>query len=137
MRIAALTAALLTHSSCAIHHYDQTTGLERIWGLGYMKMKTAPSNEGLQTVVHGTDVFGISIGKGKTQTYLTAGWHRLEYIDIFKDDVSISLEKPDSSFINFRVGSEPPIKAGGERLGATLGSEIQDETAEPKKNDGT
>lgn len=96
---------------CAVHYYDKKTGTEHIWGFGHMKMKISASNEGLQAVVHGTDVFGISIGKADNQTYFTAGWQRLEFIDVVKESTSVRLEYdlPKSSFVNFRVGSEYPF----------------------------
>lgn len=93
---------------CALHYFDEKTGTEHVWGIGYMKMKATKPNEGLQTVVHGTDVLGLSVGKADKQTYFTAGWHRLESIDILAESTSVRLEWPDSSFFNVRVGSEFP-----------------------------
>jgi len=75
-----------------------------------MKMKAAKPNEGLQAVVHGTNVFGISIGKADKHGYFTLGWQRLEFIDVLKESTSIRLEWPDNSFANVRVGSEFPLE---------------------------
>jgi hypothetical protein len=74
-----------------------------------MKMKSTKPNEGLQTVVHGTDVLGVSVGKADKHRYFTAGWHRLKFIDVLAESTSIRLEWPDSSFFNVRVGSEFPL----------------------------
>ena len=93
---------------CAIHYYEDKTGVEHIWGFGHMKMKAAKPNEGLQAVVHGTDLIGVSLGKADQHGYFTVGWQRLEYIDVLKESTSIRLEWPDSSFVNVRVGSEFP-----------------------------
>lgn len=93
---------------CALHYFDEKTGTEHVWGFGYMKMKTTKPNEGLQTVIHGTEVLGLSVGKADKQTYFTAGWNRLESIDILAESTSVRLEWPNSSFVNVRVGSDFP-----------------------------
>lgn len=71
--------ALLSFSlpGCAIHYFDPETGTEHLWGFGHMKVKVTPVNKGLQAVVRGTDVLGISVGSTDRQSYLTAGWHYL------------------------------------------------------------
>lgn len=97
-------------SGCALHYYEEKTGVEHIWGIGHMKMKAAKPNEGLQAVVHGTNVLGISVGKADKHGYLTFGWQRLEFIDVLKESTSIRLDWPDNSFANVRVGSEFPIE---------------------------
>lgn len=94
---------------CAIHYYDKDTGAEHIWGIGHMVMKADQPNEGLQAVIHGTDVVGISLGKADKHTYFTIGWHRLEFIDVLKESTSVRLEWPDSTFANVRVGSKFPV----------------------------
>ncbi len=100
-------------SGCAVHYYDTTTGIEHIWGVGHMKMKVAKPNEGLQAVVHGTDIVGVSLGKADKHGYFTVGWNRLQFIDILKESTSICLEWPNSSFGNVRVGSEFPLELDG------------------------
>jgi hypothetical protein len=100
---------ILVASGCAIHHYDQTTGTEHIWGFGHMKMKIAPPSEGLQAVVRGTDVLGISFGQDDRQTYLTAGWHRTQRLQVVAESTAIRYEWPDSNFSNVRIGSNFPL----------------------------
>lgn len=73
-----------------------------------MKMKLLEPSEGLQAVVHGTDVVGASIGKADKHGYFTIGWQRLEFIDVVRESTSIRLEWPTSDFINVRVGSNFP-----------------------------
>jgi hypothetical protein len=98
-------------SGCAIHYYDPETEAEHIWGIGHMKMKAAQPSEGLQAVVHGTDVLGVSIGKANKQGYFTVGWQRVEAIDVLKESTSIRLEWPNSDFVNVRVGSKFPLES--------------------------
>jgi len=95
-------------SGCAVHYFDQKTGTEHIWGFGHMKMKVAPEEEGLQAVVHGTDVLGVSMGSANQQAYLTLGWHRLQRLDIVTESTAVRLEWPNSDFVNIRVGSSFP-----------------------------
>jgi hypothetical protein len=101
---------MLAASGCALHHYDEATGTEHIWGFGHMKMKVAPSNEGLQAIVHGTDVLGLSLGIGGQQNYLTAGWHRTQLLDVVAESTAIRYEWPDSDFANVRIGSKFPFR---------------------------
>ncbi len=94
---------------CAVHYYEEDTGIEHIWGVGHMKMKASKPREGLQAVVYGADTLGVSVGKAAQHGYfLTAGWQRFEFIDILKEGVAIRLERPDSTFANVRVGSKFP-----------------------------
>lgn len=104
-----VVSLMLLAPGCAIHYYEEETGVEHIWGFGHMKMKAAKPNEGLQAVVHGTDVVGVGIGKADKHGYFTIGWQRLEFIQILKESTSVRLEWPDSTFGNVRVGSEFPI----------------------------
>lgn len=101
-----LLAVLL--NSCAVHYYDRETQTEHVWGIGHMMMKAAQPNEGLEAIVHGTDVVGISIGKTSRQRYFTIGWQRLQYIDVLKESTAVRLEWPDGTFGNVRVGSKHP-----------------------------
>jgi hypothetical protein len=105
---------MLAVPGCALHHYDKATGTEHIWGLGYMKMKVAPPREGLQAVVRGTDVFGLSLGIGEQQNYLTAGWHRTQRLDVVAESTAIRYEWPDSDFAKVRIGSKFPFQPASE-----------------------
>ena len=128
-------AIALSSSGCAIHYFDEDTGVEHVWGFGHMKMKVAAPNEGLQAILHGTDSFGLGIGKAHKHGYLTLGWHRLEFIDIHRESTSIRFEWPDSSFARVRVGSEFPKQYIDEALrNEALRNEAQD--AEPASEGG-
>ena len=111
LRRLAILFALAVVSGCAIHYYDKDTGVQHIWGFGHMTMKAAKPNEGLQAVVHGADLLGLSIGKADKHSFLTAGWQRLRFIEVLKQSTSIRLEWPDSSFLKVRVGSKFPVDA--------------------------
>ncbi len=95
-------------SGCAIHYFDPKTGTEHLWGFGHMKMKIGLPNEGLQAVVRGTDVLGISVGSTDRQSYLTAGWHHLQRLDVVTESTAVRFEWPNSDFACVRVGSEFP-----------------------------
>ena len=95
-------------SGCAVHYFDKKTGTEHIWGFGHMKMKVAPEEEGLQAIVRGTDVLGLSTGSADKQAYLTLGWHRIQRLDIVTESTAVRLEGPNSDFVNLRVGSKFP-----------------------------
>jgi hypothetical protein len=95
-------------SGCAVHYYDGNTQTEHLWGLGHMKMKYLEPNEGLQAVVHGTDVAGVSLGKADKHGYFTVGWHRIEFIDVVKESIAIRIEWPTNDFVNVRIGSRFP-----------------------------
>lgn len=122
-------------TGCALHYFDEQTGTEHVWGIGHMKMKATKPNEGLQTVVHGTDVLGLSVGKADKQSYFTVGWHRLEFIDILADSTSVRIEWPNSSFFNVRVGSEfpsdPRFSEGSRSQEAISGAKDKDKESRP------
>lgn len=103
---------ILASSGCALHHYDESTGTEHIWGFGHMKIKVPQYNEGLQAVVRGTDVLGLSLGIGEQQNYITAGWHRTQRLDVVAESTAIRYEWPDSDFAKVRIGSKFPFRPG-------------------------
>jgi len=103
-----LCLSCLMFTGCAIHYFDTKTGTEHIWGFGHMKMKAAPKEEGLQAIVRGTDVLGLSMGSADNQAYLTLGWHNIQRIDIVAESTAVRLEWPNSDFVNVRIGSEFP-----------------------------
>jgi hypothetical protein len=103
-----LGIALLT-TGCAVHYFDASTGTEHVWGIGHLKMKAAPPAEGVQAVVRGSDVFGLSVGRTDRQFHLTLGWNRLQRLDVVDDDVALRLEWPTSDFASVRVGSAFPF----------------------------
>ena len=99
---------LLLVSGCAMHYFDSKTGTEHIWGFGHMRMKAEPSTNTVRTVVKGTQLLGLNIGAGREEYYLSAGWDNRRNITVM-DNTSVSLEWPNNSFFNVRVGSEPPF----------------------------
>ena len=100
---------LLLQSGCAVHYYDPATETEHLWGFGHMKMRIVEPSEGLEAVVHGTDVLGVSLGKTIEHSYFTVGWHRVEFIDIRKESTAFRLERPGMGFGNVRVGYNFPL----------------------------
>lgn len=101
-------AALLVTAGCAIHHFDPATGTEHLWGIGHMKVKITPTNEGLQAVVRGVETIGLSFGRDDERSYVAFGWHNRQRVDILDDNTSVRLEWCGSDFVNVRVGSELP-----------------------------
>lgn len=99
---------VLLSGGCAIHYFDSETGTEHIWGFGHMQMKFSPSNEGVQAVVRGTDVLGLSIGSADQQVYFTAGWHRVQRLDVIAENTAVRLEWPSADFAEVRVGTAFP-----------------------------
>ncbi|MDX1973513.1 MAG: hypothetical protein SFY68_13360 [Candidatus Sumerlaeia bacterium] len=96
-------------TGCAVHYYEEETGVEHLIGFGHMKMKAIEPNEGVQGVVHGSESFGLSLGKANRQTFTTLGWQRMENVDIIQESTSIRIEYPSSSFYDVRIGSKFPI----------------------------
>ena len=100
--------AIALFYGCSLHYYDAQTQTEHMWGIGHMKMRLGEPNEGLQAVVHGTDVFGVSLGKADKHRYFTIGWQRLEFIDVVQENTAIRLEWPANDYLSVRVGSYFP-----------------------------
>jgi len=111
--LAGIVLAAWLCGGCAVHYFDAATGTDHIWGFGHLKMKVAPPAEGLQALVRGTDVFGVSAGRADQQFYLTVGWHRLQRLDVLAESTTLRLEWPGSDFALVRVGSHFPLAPGG------------------------
>ena len=93
---------------CAIHYYDEKTGTEHLLGIGHMKMKVPDAKEGVQAVMYGTETIGLAVGKTVSGHHISAGWHRIEQLDIVDENTSIRIERPKSSFFTIEVGTAPP-----------------------------
>lgn len=99
-------AALM--SGCAVHFYDQRNGVEHVWGMGHMRMKTIPQDESCGAVVSSVATMGVSVGVGPEDYYLTGGWDSRRRILLGSND-TVSLEWPRGTFFNVRVGATPPF----------------------------
>jgi hypothetical protein len=101
-------------SGCAIHYYDQKSGTEHVWGIGHMRMKAAPVAQGVESVVAGTSMAGLSLGAGREDYYLTAGWDYRRRI-VIGTNAAFALDWPNADFLNVRVGTNPPFITPGYR----------------------
>lgn len=110
----ALFAVPAVLSGCAVHYYDPATGTEHLWGLGHMRMKAAPVAQGLESVVAGTSSAGVSLGAGREDYYLTAGWDYRRRI-VIGTNAAFALDWPNADFFNVRVGTNPPYLTPGYR----------------------
>lgn len=104
----ALLCGLFFISGCALHYYDKKSGTEHLWGLGHMKMKAAPPNEGVQAVVKGTEMLGFHIGAGQEEYHIGLGWDYRRRI-VISSNATVRLEWPNGDFFNVRVGTAPPF----------------------------
>ncbi len=125
---------VLLNGGCAIHYFDSETGTEHLWGFGHMQMKVSPPTEGVQAVVRGTDVLGLSIGSADQQVYFTAGWHRVHRLDVIAESTAVRLEWPSADFAEVRVGTAFPGVPGSAWLNARP---VESTTGlEPKEEEG-
>lgn len=133
-RHALIALFVLLCGGCAIHYFDPETGTEHLWGFGHMKMKVSPPTEGVQAVVRGTDVLGLSIGSADQQVYLTAGWHRVQRLDVIAESTAVRLEWPSADFVEVRVGTAFPGVPGSAWVNA---KPVESTTEiEPKEEEG-
>ena len=95
-------------NGCAIHYYDPETGTEHLWGIGHMRMKVGEANEGVRTVVAGTDTLGMAAGSAAYDRYIALGWQRLSRLQVVGEDTAVRLDWPTSDLFSVRVGSDVP-----------------------------
>jgi len=93
---------------CAIHHFDQKTGTEHIWGFGHMKMKVAQPREEARAVVGQTETVGLAVGSIQESGFAVIGWQRLTRLMAIDANAAVRLEWPNSDLFNVRVGTQPP-----------------------------
>lgn len=91
-------------AGCAVHYYDQESGIEHLYGFGHMLMKTAQGENNQLAIVKGNSVFGFSTGMGQDGAELSAGWSEQRRIEILKPGAAIDLIWPTNNFANVRVG---------------------------------
>ena len=113
MRTSARTMPLLTFclailpAGCSIHHFDDKTGTEHIWGIGHMTMRVSEPNEGVRAVVGQVQTVGLSAGSVQETGFATIGWQRLTRLLAIDADTTIRFEWPDSDLLDVRVGTRP------------------------------
>ena len=129
--LAFLACAVLL-GGCAIQYYDSETGITHVWGLGHMRMKMSPPNEGLQAVVRATSILGLSMGRTRDRTYLTLGYDSEQQTDIVAEGTSVRLEWPVSDLFNLRAGSNWPASRSARTY---LNREAGSETPRSKDDD--
>jgi hypothetical protein len=99
---------LFTAGGCSIEYYDAHEGVEHVWGITHMAMKTGKADDGLKAVGHRTDIAGLSLGKGPDGYHLDLGWSSYQQIDIVDQNTQLCLAWPAGSFYQARVGSQFP-----------------------------
>jgi hypothetical protein len=95
-------------SGCAIHYYDETTGVEHLIGFGHMKMRVQEPNEGVRAVATETRTLGAAAGTTREGAQFSLGSHRSTRVSAVDENTSVTLARPRNGFINTRVGSLPP-----------------------------
>lgn len=95
-------------TGCAVRWYEKETGTEHIWGLAHMKMKVAPPNEGVQSIVTGVDTVGFNVGAGQDYYGISLGWDSRRRI-LVSSNAAVRFEWPSADFFTVRVGTKPPF----------------------------
>ncbi len=101
-------ASVMT-SGCAVQYYDKATQTEHLWGIGHMKMKVSPANEGVMAIVKSTEIVGASIMFGNDESHILLGWNNFTRLYITSESASVRLLWPSSDLFSVRVGSRPPF----------------------------
>ena len=95
-------------AGCAIHWYDEATGIEHILGFGHLRMKIAEPAEGVRAVVTGTETLGLALRADQQESYFLIGWQKLSRLRAIDEDTQIRFEWPTADLFDVRVGSEFP-----------------------------
>ena len=102
---AALTACLLIPlSACVVHHYDKETGVDRLFGFGYIKTRVSGVNEGLQLQARQVRVIGLGIDSGEEAYGVAVGYNEQTRVNIFTN-MAIRLEWSYRDLFGVRAGT--------------------------------
>ena len=110
IKLLALCYGLLFAPGCAVHYYDKKSGADHLWGIGHMKMRASPPNEGVQAVVKGIETLGLNLAAGREDYHIGLGWDYRRRI-VISSNSAVRLEWPNGNFFNIRVGTVPPFAA--------------------------
>jgi hypothetical protein len=106
---------MLLSAGCALHYYDRKSGTEHVWGIGHLRMKAAPVvGTNVESVISGASIAGVSLGVGREDYYLTAGWDYRRRV-VLGTNAALALEWPRADFYNLRIGTNPPFLVPGYR----------------------
>ncbi len=103
-----LGVAVVGIAGCAVRYYDESTGVEHVWGVGHMRMKVTPPSEGVRAVVTDSGTLGAGLHLNDPGTALTLGWHRSGRLRVLDSNAAVRLEWPSASLFSVRVGTAPP-----------------------------
>lgn len=96
-------------AGCGIHYYDTRTGTEHLWGFGHLRMRVVPPTNGPQAVVKGYTVVGGKVGGSADDYGVAFGYDSRRLIQIAPEGARFTLEWPDASFFNVRIGTNTPF----------------------------
>ncbi|MBL8764660.1 MAG: hypothetical protein JNM07_10370 [Phycisphaerae bacterium] len=105
---------------CAVHYFDSETQTEHVWGFTHVRMRATPAEEGVRATLTEVGVLGIGVGITPRQSYVSAGWNQVRFLEV-RDDTTVRLEWPRSDFFSVRVGALPPWRAGEGAAGGADG----------------
>ena len=127
-RIAALLlpGLLLISGGCAIHYYDEQSGIEHLWGFGHLKMRAVPQpndqspfTNAVLAYVTGVQVAGLNLGAGNDFAGISAGWDSRSRVIIQQENSQFYLLWPTNSLrlpqdfkdlFTIRIGTNFPFQ---------------------------
>ena len=107
-RVGLVVVLALITTGCGVHYYNPRTGVEHLWGIGHLRMRVVPPTNGVAAVIKGYEVIGVKLGGSQEDYGFTAGYDSRRLILINPTNAAFSLEWPDASFFNVRVGTNFP-----------------------------
>ena len=103
-----LACVALAGNGCGVHYYNPRTGVEHLWGFGHLQMRVPPPTNGVAAVIKGYDIVGVKIGGSQEDYGISLGYDRRQLILINPTNAAFSVEWPDASFFNVRLGTNFP-----------------------------
>ena len=99
---------VMASAGCGVHYYNPRTGVEHVWGFGHLQMRVLPPANGIAAVVKSYSIVGAKVGGSQDDYGFSLGYDSRRMIYVSPLDAHFSLQWPDASFFNVRVGTNFP-----------------------------
>jgi len=97
-------------SACAIKYLDESTQTWHLIGIGHVKLRLTPPNEGVRALLSGNQTLGISTGYAHQGAFVSLGYDSQTLMQVM-DDTQVRLDWASSSPFSIEVGTTYPTIA--------------------------
>ena len=95
-KLLGLLCALSLLPACAIKYLDEATQTWHLIGVGHVKLRLTPPNEGVRALLGGNQTLGLSTGYARQGLFVSLGYDSQTLLQVM-DDTQVRLDWASAS----------------------------------------